>query len=131
MAFLKFDEALQLKGRKFEVLEVPELGGSLKLGALPAGKALEFKELHAKVQKAGGSDPALERKQMVVLLTAGVVNEDESPFFADEKAALRFIEKVSFESLQLIMVKLTDMLKAAAKKDETPEGNSEGSSSGG
>lgn len=131
MGFLRFDQALELKGRKFVELEVPELDGSLKLASLPAGKALEFKELHAKLQKAGGSDLTIERKQMVLLLTAGVVNEDESPFFADEKAATRFIEKVSFESLQLIIGKLTDMLRDAAKKDDSPEGNSEGSTSAG
>ena len=115
MDYVKFEEALELKGRAFEDVEVPELGGKLKLASLPAGKALEFKDLATRPDKANDKT---ERRQMIILLTGGVVNPDNSPFFADDKAAGKFIDRVSFVTLQAIIKKITSMMKTGSGDDD-------------
>src|SRR6185295_12089732 len=116
MGYLKFDEAMELKGRKFEDLEVPELGGKLMLASLPAGKALDFRSLQADAEKG----KEVEKKQMVLLLRGGMVNDDEkhTPFFADDAAALKFVERVSFDTLQTIIKRITAMMATSAVEAE-------------
>lgn len=111
MDYLKLEDAMKINGRRFEDLEVPELKGSIRLAELTAGRSLEFKKLQVKREK--GED--VERQQMVLMLSA-VVDGDGKPLFPDDKAAGKFIDTVSFKTLELIASKVAAMM--LPKKEE-------------
>jgi hypothetical protein len=119
MALLKLEEALQVKGRKFDTVELPELQGELRVASLTGGRALEFHELQARIAKG---ETGLERKVMSVLLQGGVVTEDGAPFF-NEKTASQFIDKVSFRTVETVAVKITQMMSAEKPKSEGEPAN--------
>lgn len=125
MAYLKFEEAVQVKGRTFRDVEVAELGGTMKVQSLSAGKALQFKEM----QEKRGKVDAIERKQMELLLEAGCVNEDGSPFFAKPGLAAKFVDVVSFDTLQLLVKQILGAMGIDPEKEKSAEGNSEASQS--
>lgn len=115
MDYVKLEDAMKISGRRFEDLEVPELGGKIKLAELTAGRSLEFKKLQVKREK--GED--VERKQMVLMLSA-VVGPDDKPFFPDDKAAEKFIDTVSFKTLELIASKVAQMMIPKKEEGDAP-----------
>lgn len=124
MSYLTLEEALKLEGRKFKDLEVPELNGTLRLAELPAGRSLEFK--HMQDRRAKGED--LERKQMELLLASALVDAGGKPLL-DAKTAGKFIDAVSFSTLNLIVMAVLEMMTVPAKEGQ-PSGNSGASLSG-
>lgn len=124
MSYLTLNDLTAPKNRRFEDLEVPELGGKIRLAELPAGRSLEFKHLQGQKEKGGD----VERKQMIALLVGAIVDE-QGKAMLNEKTANQFIEAVSFKTLQLIVNKVLEMIapppgeSTVEGKVELPSGN--------
>jgi len=123
---MTFDQMMKLEGRRFETLLVPEIGGEVRLAELSASRSLEFKKLQAKRERE--KDDGLERQQMICLLVGAIVDDQGTPVLDDKKAA-KFLDAMSFQTLQLIVSKIMEMM-VPQQKDGEKDGEKDGDPSG-
>lgn len=110
-------QMLKVEGRKHKDIDVPELGGQVRVTNISAGCGITLKEIADK----GGS----QRDMALAMFTSCVVDEKDDPMF-DEAEALAFIAKISSETLSLIVSEITALsrsAKSAANGAEVPAGN--------
>lgn len=123
MSYLTLEQ-LTKSNIDYEDVVIEELGGTIRIAQLSAGKALEFKNIEA--QK--GKDPSgnLEQKQFILLLSAAIVDENGNPML-NEKTALQFINKVPFKVLDKIIQRILKLAipdeKSEKKEGEPDAGN--------
>lgn len=120
MSYLTLEQLTKSK-RNSEDIVVEELGGTIRIIQLSAGKALEFKNLETK-KKNGSSEEDLEKKQMVLLLSSAVVDEQNQPML-NEKTAVQFMNAVSFKTLDHIIQRI---LSLTIPKTEDKNGDTGG-----
>lgn len=108
------EQALKVSGRSFATLEVPELGGELRLASLSAAPALVANAL--KERGAKGED--VEREYFLLLLVSAVVDEKGEPLF-DRASAEDLLLRVSAETILMIVQAIP-----AANAPAVPLGNS-------
>lgn len=107
MARLKIQDALAVKNRKYGEVELPELGGSLRVASLSAAKSLEAAELNA--AKARGDD--VNAKLMRLLIRGGVVDDNGDQLFASDAELEKFLDRISIDTMNLIVGGITGLME--------------------
>ena len=98
------EQILKVEGRRFKTIEVPELGGSLRIASLSAGASLKLKQL-------GDTDD--QRAMALVMFKGSIVDEKNAPMF-DAEATEAFLDAISVETLGFILGEITSL--SARKK---------------
>jgi hypothetical protein len=126
MHLLTKQQILSVQGRRYAEIEVPELGGKIRLASLSAGSSLEYKKLDRR--RAAGED--CEREQMVLLLSSSCVDAAGAKIF-DKESAEAFLDVMTIEMMHLIaaeIVKLSTPPEKKPKADEPAEAGAPGNS---
>lgn len=87
-------QILKVEKRKFKELEVPELGGALRLASLSAGCGMRLKEA-SKLELN-------ERASAVIMFSSCIVDEKGEAVFSEDEA-LKFVELISIETMNLLI----------------------------
>ena len=118
MPLLTKEQALKVERRKFRDLDVPELGGTLRVASISAGCGLRAKELDGSA--------AEQRLTSLAMFESCIVDENGRPMFSAEEAAA-FLESISVETLSLILSAITELSGKPKSKSangaEVPAGN--------
>jgi hypothetical protein len=93
-------QILKVEKRKFRDLEVPELGGQIRIASISAGCGLSLKELGAK----GDS----QREMALVMFGSSIVDEHGAPMF-DSDTASQFLNMISIETMNQIVGAITEL----------------------
>jgi hypothetical protein len=118
---LNRDQMLKVEGRKFKLLDVPELGGQIRIASLSAGCGLKLKAL-------GESKPDDSDRQMALaMFESSIVDAAGAPML-DAQAAESFLNAVSPEAMTLIVQEITALSRSkvpanGAESAEVPLGN--------
>lgn len=91
---LNKSQILKVERRKFKELEVPELGGALRLASLSAGCGMRLKEA-SKLELN-------ERALSVILFSSSIVDEKGEAIFSEDEAT-KFVELISIETMNLLV----------------------------
>lgn len=119
------DQLLKVEKRKFKVLEVEELGGSIRLASLSAGAGIAINRLQL---GGGGGD---QREMSIVMFESSVVDDKGDPLF-DHDSAGAFLDRISAETMRLIATEITALSGrakpvvangATGPAEETPAAN--------
>ncbi len=100
--------------------DVPGLGGSLRFAPALAGPAFANS---AAFKKGAEVTPVL----LAQLLATGCINDDGSPFFANEQEATDFLGAISMDTMNFMLTTIGGGLKTP---EALPKGNSETSQTG-
>jgi hypothetical protein len=119
MPVLNKAQALKVERRKFKDVDVPELGGQLRLASISAGCGLRLKDLE--MGEAGDKN---QREGTLAMFETSIVDEDGKPLFTAEEAE-QFLSTISTETLGLIVSAITSLSGKAAKTNgvEVPAAN--------
>lgn len=109
--FLTADEALKVPNRRYGEVDVPELGGKLRLGSLSAEAALKMLELQQGKAEGGAVDP---RVMMHFMLRHVCVDLAGDMLFTDEQAT-QLINRISMETVTDLVEKITAFVHEGLK----------------
>lgn len=130
MPVLNKEQALKVERRKFRDLDVPELGGALRIANVSAGCGLRLKELTAEATLEGREVD--QRAMTLAMFASSIVDEGGRPLF-DEREAEQFVDRISAETLGAIVSAITALSRtgkangAEAAEAGPPQAQSESS----
>jgi hypothetical protein len=113
--FLTADQALKVEFRRYGEIDVPELGGTLRLASLGASAALELMELQ-EAAKSGKN----QRQLMLFLIKNTCVDPEGNPLFDDAQAS-KLLERVSVATTTLLIEKMTGFIAEGLEKRKNSE----------
>lgn len=115
-------QMLAAKGRQYEVFDVPELGGPVRIRTPSGASCTAVRELQRRAEK--GED--VDQELTCVILASGLVDGDGKPLF-DMEGAKELVRELSDETIQFIVGRIGEFRKrmTADSQKETPRGNSE------
>ena len=123
MHFLSKEQILAASRTRFRDIDVPELGGKLRVRTLSAAASTKAEELQERL-KAGEK---VQLQMLGHLLVSAIVHpETNERLFSDEDATL-LLESLDMQSVASLIPKI----EAAFSPEEKPAGNSEASPSAG
>ena len=124
MDLLTVEQLLSKQSRKFEVVDVPDVG-PMRFGSLTAGPALEYGAL----ERRRDAGEVVDKELALHILTHSCVDGVGRPMFTPERAR-QFLENNLSPAALMFIVELIGKLNGGPK--EKPEGNpSEASPSSG
>lgn len=117
MGFLTREQILSAQGRRYGEVDLPELGGKVRVASLPAAKLFAYQKLQRR--REAGED--VEQEMTLLLLSGGCVDENGAPLF-DRESATALLEVLSVEA----MTKLVSAISALTNPKKDDEGAVEG-----
>lgn len=127
MHLLTKDQLLAVKGRRVVEIEVPELGGRVRLASPTASAAIALRALHLRAEKGEN----VEEEIAVTMLSCALVDADGKPLLSASDARA-WIEGAAIETVTRLMSVVTEFVAAelgAKKGAQDNAGNSAGSPS--
>lgn len=109
----------QFDGRRYASVDLPGLGGKLRLASLSARRAFEFRKLMEQQNKGENVEFEITR----LLLIGSVVDDEGRPVF-DEKSAEAFLDRVSPTMAAGLVTEVTKLQSEGKADAGNPSGAS-------
>jgi hypothetical protein len=110
MDILTQEKLLAVQNRKFELVDVPELGGSVRLGSPTAATVIEIRQLERR--RAKGEDV---EKDLTLLLISSTVVDGVGRAVFDKETAAAFLDRISPDTMAKLVEESTRMMKGATQ----------------
>lgn len=103
------DQILKVEGRRHKDIEVPELGGTIRVMSVSAGAGLELKLI---------GDADNDRRGIAVTMFADAIVDDQNNPVLDQESAKILVQKISIETMNLLIREILALSRSPEKKVE-------------